>query len=72
MTTAFNYLIEAGGIEEEVTYPYTGKRGECKFNPEKVAVKVRNFTKIPEDESQIAANVVHNGPLASKNTSIDK
>ncbi|XP_027159084.1 probable cysteine protease RD19D [Coffea eugenioides] len=64
MTTAFNYLIEAGGIEEEVTYPYTGKRGECKFNPEKVAVKVRNFTKIPVDESQIAANVVHNGPLA--------
>lgn len=66
MTNAFNYLIEAGGIEDEETYPYTGKRGECKFKPEKVAVKVRNFTNIPVEESQIAANLVHNGPLASK------
>ncbi|KAL3520763.1 hypothetical protein ACH5RR_018912 [Cinchona calisaya] len=64
MTNAYNYLIEAGGIEEESTYPYTGKRGECKFNPDKVAVIVRSFTSIPVDESQIAANLVHNGPLA--------
>lgn len=64
MTNAYSYLIEAGGIEEEETYPYIGKRGECKFKPEKVAVKVHNFTKIPVDETRIAANLVHNGPLA--------
>ncbi|CAI9091166.1 OLC1v1026120C1 [Oldenlandia corymbosa var. corymbosa] len=64
MTNAYNYLIEAGGIEEEATYPYTGKKGECKFKPEKIAVRVRNFTTIPVDESQIAVNLVRNGPLA--------
>ncbi|KAI3458927.1 hypothetical protein Pfo_015590 [Paulownia fortunei] len=64
MTNAYNYLIEAGGIEEEGSYPYTGKRGECKFRPEKVAVKVKNFTSIPVNENQIAAYLVRHGPLA--------
>ncbi|XP_051120148.1 probable cysteine protease RD19D isoform X2 [Andrographis paniculata] len=64
MTNAYNYLIEAGGIEEESSYPYVGKRGECKFNAEKVAVKVANFTTIPNDENQIAAYLVRHGPLA--------
>lgn len=66
MTNAYEYLIEAGGLEEESTYPYTGRRGECKFNLDKVAVKVANFSTIPIDEDQIAANLVHHGPLASK------
>ncbi|XP_010243268.1 PREDICTED: probable cysteine protease RD19D [Nelumbo nucifera] len=64
MTNAYKYLMEAGGLEEEETYPYTGKPGECKFNPEKVAVRVVNFTNIPLDENQIAAHLVHHGPLA--------
>ncbi|OMO54255.1 hypothetical protein COLO4_36541 [Corchorus olitorius] len=64
MTNAYKYLIEAGGLEEESTYPYTGKRDECKFKPDKVAVKVVNFTNIPIDENQVAANLVLRGPLA--------
>ncbi|KAI9124369.1 hypothetical protein K1719_004291 [Acacia pycnantha] len=64
MTNAYRYLMEAGGLEEESSYPYTGIRGECKFNPRNVAVTVSNFTNIPTDESQIAAYLVHHGPLA--------
>ncbi|KAK2457622.1 Papain family cysteine protease [Trifolium repens] len=64
MTTAYNYLIEAGGLEEEASYPYTGDRGECKFDPNKIAVKIANFTNIPVDENQIAAYLVNHGPLA--------
>ncbi|KAK4480363.1 hypothetical protein RD792_013435 [Penstemon davidsonii] len=64
MTNAYKYLINAGGIEEETSYPYTGKKGECKFRCEKVAVKVANFTTIPVNEDQIAAYLVHHGPLA--------
>lgn len=69
MTNAYNYLIEAGGVEDEDSYPYTGKRGECKFQPDKVAVKVSNFTNIPVDEQQIAAYLVNHGPLAGKRPS---
>ncbi|KAL6552836.1 putative cysteine protease rd19d [Orobanche hederae] len=64
MTNAYKYLIEAGGIEEESLYPYTGKRGKCNFRPEKVAVKITNFTTIPINENQIAAYLVRHGPLS--------
>ncbi|XP_050210614.1 probable cysteine protease RD19D [Mercurialis annua] len=64
MTNAYRYLMEAGGLVEESTYPYTGKRGECKFDEKKIAVRVANFTTIPIDESQMAAHLVHHGPLA--------
>ena len=70
MTNSYNYLIEAGGIQEESSYPYTGKREKCKFKPEKIAVQVLNFTTIAVDESQILAHLVHNGPLAGKRFSI--
>ncbi|XP_072986783.1 probable cysteine protease RD19D [Typha latifolia] len=64
MTNAYNYLMQAGGLEEEKSYPYTGKQGECKFNRDKIAVIVANFSSIPLDEDQIMANLVHRGPLA--------
>ncbi|KAJ7970476.1 Cysteine proteinase [Quillaja saponaria] len=64
MTNAYKYLIEAGGLEEESSYPYTGKRGKCQFKQAKVAVRVSNFTNIAIDEDQISAHLVHNGPLA--------
>ncbi|CAO2841749.1 unnamed protein product [Amaranthus hypochondriacus] len=64
MTNAYNYLMEAGGLQEETSYPYSGKQGKCQFDPNKVAVKVANFTTIPVDEQQIAAYLVHRGPLA--------
>ncbi|KAK1266920.1 hypothetical protein QJS04_geneDACA000226 [Acorus gramineus] len=65
MTNAYKYLMEeAGGLEDQDSYPYTGKSGECRFDPGKIAVRVANFTNIPLDEDQIAANLVHRGPLA--------
>ncbi|KAK7855157.1 putative cysteine protease rd19d [Quercus suber] len=64
MTNAYKYLLEAGGLEEESSYPYTGKQGQCMFKPENVAVRVVNFTNIPNDENQIAAYLVNYGPLA--------
>lgn len=66
MTNAYKYLIKSGGLKEESEYPYTRKRGDCKFNPEKIAVKIANFTSIPVDENQITAHLVHHGPLASE------
>ncbi|WOL01421.1 cysteine proteinase 1-like [Canna indica] len=65
MTTAFQYLLKAGGLESEDDYPYTGKdRGSCKFDKSKIAASVLNFSVISTDEDQIAANLVKHGPLA--------
>lgn len=67
MTTAFGYLMKAGGLEREDDYPYTGKdRGTCKFDKSKIVASVQNFSVVSIDEDQIAANLVKHGPLASK------
>ncbi|KAH7524152.1 cysteine proteinase 15A [Ziziphus jujuba] len=65
MTTAFEYILKAGGVEREKDYPYTGTdRGSCKFDKSKIVASVSNFSVVSLDEEQIAANLVQNGPLA--------
>ncbi|ERM96203.1 hypothetical protein AMTRI_Chr09g34550 [Amborella trichopoda] len=65
MTTAYEYLLKAGGVEREQDYPYTGTdRGTCKFDKSKIAAKVSNFSVVSIDEDQMAANLVKNGPLS--------
>ncbi|XP_078172189.1 cysteine proteinase 1-like [Carex rostrata] len=65
MTTAFGYLVKAGGLEREDDYPYTGvDRGTCKFDKSKIVASVQNFSVVSIDEDQIAANLVKHGPLA--------
>ncbi|KAJ4744325.1 Papain family cysteine protease [Rhynchospora pubera] len=64
MTNAYKYLIKAGGLMEEKDYPYAGKQGQCKFDKNKIAVKVSNFTNIPFNEDQIMGALVKHGPLA--------
>ncbi len=64
MTNAYKYVMEAGGLETEADYPYKGSDGKCKYDSNKIAAKVTNFTNIPIDEDQMAAYLVHQGPLA--------
>lgn len=69
MTSAFEYTMKAGGLELEKDYPYTGKDGKCKFDKQKVAATVANYSVVSIDEDQIAANLVKHGPLAGILTS---
>ncbi|XP_022896030.1 probable cysteine protease RD19B isoform X2 [Olea europaea var. sylvestris] len=65
MNSAFEYTLKAGGLMPEEEYPYSGSdHGACKFDKNKVAAKVANFSVVSLDEDQIAANLVKNGPLA--------
>ncbi|MCO5592682.1 hypothetical protein L7F22_046685 [Adiantum nelumboides] len=64
MTNAYAYVMEVGGLMKADDYPYKAKVEQCKFNKDKVAVKVENFTVISLNEDQIAANLVKHGPLA--------
>ncbi|EPS65881.1 cysteine proteinase, partial [Genlisea aurea] len=64
MNTALEYALKVGGIEKEEDYPYTGQDGVCKFQKNKVASSVSNFSVVSVDEGQIAANLVKHGPLA--------
>lgn len=64
MTTAYDYIESAGGLETEKDYPYTGKDGKCAVQKNKLAVKVSNFTEVPVDEEQMSAYLVKYGPLS--------
>ncbi|KAF6154699.1 hypothetical protein GIB67_038668 [Kingdonia uniflora] len=65
MNSAFEYTLKAGGLVKEEDYPYTGTdRGPCKLDKSKIVASVSNFSVVSLDESQIAANLVKNGPLA--------
>lgn len=43
---AYPYLIKVGGVESEISYPYTGADGTCKFKADKVAVKISGFKQV--------------------------
>ncbi|BBN02595.1 cathepsin F [Marchantia polymorpha subsp. ruderalis] len=64
MTNAYEYIKQAGGLEKEADYKYTAQDGKCKFDSNKLVVKVANFTEVPVDEAQMGAYLVNYGPLA--------
>ncbi|KAK4337424.1 hypothetical protein RND71_043535 [Anisodus tanguticus] len=64
MSTAFETLIEMGGIEGESDYPYKGRGDQCKFNKDLVKVKFSSYTNLTENEQEIAQYVAQHGPVA--------
>ncbi|XP_049876781.1 procathepsin L-like [Pectinophora gossypiella] len=72
MTSALKYLESAGGIQSEDSYRYTGQDDTCKFEPEKVVVKITgqkpyNLT----DEEALRQILVSDGPIAIGVDAID-
>jgi cathepsin F len=57
-TTAYEYVIKAGGLEPETDYPYTAKDGKCKANSADFAAHITGYvwaTKTKnETEMQVA------------------
>lgn len=51
---AFEYILYNGGLDSEDSYPYHAKTESCKFNPDAVAIKVKDVVNITEyDEEQL-------------------
>ncbi len=62
---AFNYVVTAGGIELESSYPYvsgqTGITGICKSNSALFVAKITGYTAVTPGEANLAA-ALNNGP----------
>ncbi|CAF3720072.1 unnamed protein product [Adineta steineri] len=61
----FVYVINAGGIETESSYPYKAVDQTCMFNATDIAVKVCDFVELPSgDEAALQQAVATIGPIS--------
>lgn len=63
---AFEYIRHAGGLESDVTYPYTAKDGQCVFRRSIAIGYVRHgsFNITQGDEVGLAERLYNAGPIA--------
>lgn len=63
---AFEYIRYAGGIESDITYPYTAKDGTCVFRRSIAVGYVRHgsFNITQGDEVELAERIYSAGPVA--------
>lgn len=65
MEYTFEWIKSNGGLMLESDYAYTGKKGTCKSDSSKYAVKVTGYNKLSsDDENDILNYLVETGPLA--------
>jgi len=64
--TAYQYIISAGGLEDDSDYPYTGQDGTCNFqaNLVKVTISSWKYATQTSDESAMQTALVGWGPLS--------
>jgi C1A family cysteine protease len=64
--TAYRYVVSAGGIETEQSYPYTsgrGTTGPCLADASKFVVKITGYKAVAQGESNLEA-ALNNGPVS--------
>ncbi|XP_064488387.1 procathepsin L-like [Ornithodoros turicata] len=64
--SAYWYLSESGGIDTEESYPYTGRKGPCKFNASGVAVSDIGYYIVKwGSEDALTSAVANVGPISA-------
>jgi len=65
MDQAFQYVVDAKGIESEMAYPYTAEDDTCVYNVKKAVAWDTGFTDIPSgNETALVAAIAAIGPIS--------
>ncbi|XP_030829120.1 cathepsin L1 [Strongylocentrotus purpuratus] len=65
MDRAFQYIIDAGGIDTEASYPYKAVDGKCHFKKANVGATVTGYTDVTSgSEKALQKAVAHVGPIS--------
>jgi len=61
---AFNYIMRVGGLDSLSAYSYTGRNGQCRFNTNAIAAKVKNWGYVTQNDNENAMGqyVYSSGP----------
>jgi len=62
--SAYDYIIQAGGLEEISHYPYTGENDKCTFQAKYIDASISAYTSIPKDETALSGTLASTGPLS--------
>ncbi|KAL7631749.1 UNVERIFIED_CONTAM: hypothetical protein RMT77_017930 [Armadillidium vulgare] len=63
---AFDYIESSGGLDTEASYPYTGKKGVCQFDPANIGCPCSGYVSIPSgSEDDLLTAVATAGPVAA-------
>jgi len=65
-TTAYAYVMKAGGLELFSQYPYAGVDQHCKFTAKDISVSISNWSYVTQDhnETQMQVTSYAEGPLS--------
>ena len=63
---AFEYIKHVGGLESDITYPYTAKDGQCVYRPQISVgyVKYGSYNITQGDEKELAERLYNAGPIS--------
>ncbi|XP_065516214.1 cathepsin S-like isoform X2 [Lathamus discolor] len=65
MTSAFQYIIDNGGIDSEESYPYKAENGTCQYNASTRAATCSKYIELPyADEEALKDAVANVGPVS--------
>ncbi|KAL6050146.1 E3 ubiquitin-protein ligase HTD1 [Balamuthia mandrillaris] len=65
-TSAYDYIMNAGGLEAEKQYPYEARDGQCQFQKGKVVASIKNYLSATssKNETQMQMVLYNQGPLS--------
>jgi len=64
--TAYAYVMKAGGLESNISYPYTAENGQCVFKSAEIVASISNWQYATKDKSEslFQQNLASWGPLS--------
>jgi len=65
-TTAYEYVIKAGGLDSLSDYPYVGEDENCAFNKSDITAKITSWGYVTQDknETEMQYGLMAKGPLS--------
>ncbi|XP_072381112.1 cathepsin L-like [Diabrotica undecimpunctata] len=63
MTSAFDWILERGGVQTDIDYPYESRKKVCRFNNTKTTIPIVGYVNLPQGNEASLQNAVAQKPV---------